>query len=44
MPVPSSSKQRGALGKIKDSIFGTKEERKAEKLRRKEEVICFPLG
>jgi hypothetical protein len=46
MPVAGSSKQkpRGALGKLKDEIFGTKEERKAEKLRRKEAVSRCALN
>ena len=45
MPVAGSSKQsnRGPLGAIKDQIFGTKEQRKAEKQKRKEEVISFAL-
>ncbi|KAF9787332.1 hypothetical protein BJ322DRAFT_1210219 [Thelephora terrestris] len=41
MPVPSSSKQRGPIGSLKDHLFGTKEERKAEKLRKKEQDRAF---
>jgi len=37
MPVAGSSKPRGTIGALKDQIFGTKEERKADKLRRKEQ-------
>jgi len=37
MPVAGSSKPRGPIGTLKDQLFGTKEERKADKLRRKEQ-------
>jgi len=44
MPVAGSSKPRGAIGALKDQLFGTKEERKAHKLKKKEEVISFTPG
>lgn len=37
MPVAGSSKPRGAIGALKDQLFGTKEERKAHKLKKQEE-------
>jgi hypothetical protein len=42
MPVAGPSK-RGPLGAIKDQLLGTKEQRKAEKQKKKEQVISFAL-
>ena len=37
-------KDRGFLGKLKDNVIGTKEEREAERRREQEEVIRYVIG
>lgn len=46
MPVAGSSKQnnRGRIGHFKDQLFGTPEERKEKKLKKKEKVIRYALS